>query len=205
MKKPINKLTEKMVDEAIAKNKEVEKWSTWSLTPHTEDEIRKECLRNFDHVCFTYVCETSKLTPEFIEEFMVLSTGVMGDYYKKINRASGVDEEEKANNEYNKVFDMLKSAIMYNLHVTDIEPEKFQLNYDEVLDTASGCTKIANKYITDKTAIDRLDWTGISRFQRLPEWFIEKYANVLNWKEIFANQKLSEEFRARYRHKLSEK
>jgi hypothetical protein len=48
-------------------------WAEWSLTPHTEDEIREKVLTDYNNVCFAYVCEKSPMTKRFAEELAVLS------------------------------------------------------------------------------------------------------------------------------------
>ena len=73
----------KEVEVVINKNKKcsIEEWKNWSLTPHTPDEIREKILTDFENVCFSFVCATSKIPEEFMPEFMALSTG----YIKKEN------------------------------------------------------------------------------------------------------------------------
>ena len=39
-----------------------------------------------------------------------------------------------------------------------------------------------------------MDWEWISQCQELPEGFIHQYADLVDWYEIYINQKLSEEF-----------
>lgn len=48
-------------------------WAEWSLTPHTESEIREKVLTDYSNVCFAYVCEKSPMTKRFAEELAVLS------------------------------------------------------------------------------------------------------------------------------------
>ena len=49
-------------------------WAEWSLTPHTESEIREKVLTDYSNVCFAYVCEKSPMTKRFAEELAVLSS-----------------------------------------------------------------------------------------------------------------------------------
>jgi hypothetical protein len=53
----------------------VKEWSTWSLQPHSQNEIREKILTDYQNVCFTYLCDTQEFTESFLEEVMVLSTG----------------------------------------------------------------------------------------------------------------------------------
>lgn len=46
-------------------------------------------------------------------------------------------------------------------------------------------------------------WHVISRTQNLDEWFMDKYAEQLDWEEIFTHQRLRPEFRARHAHRVS--
>lgn len=48
-------------------------WVEWSLSPHTEREIRERVLENRDSVCYTYLCRNSKLSERFIIELAILS------------------------------------------------------------------------------------------------------------------------------------
>ena len=194
MKTATNSKIERDVARKIAENSTKEKWSTWSLTPHTEEEIRHECLTNFDHVCFTYVCGTSKLSPEFIEEFMVLSSGVMCNAYREIERARTKEEELLAKERYDALFKKAQGAILFNLGVFGKEPEKnrFTAVHTSEVENLAGERRETDRIITDSTIIDRLDWYAISKFQKLPEWFMEKYSCMLNWKELKINQKMSD-------------
>lgn len=66
------------------------KWVTWSMEPHTEDEIRNAYLYTPELICTSYLCRYSKMSEKFIEEeLIILSTGVFSynpDYYTKRNR-----------------------------------------------------------------------------------------------------------------------
>lgn len=57
----------------------VKRWADFSLVPRTEDEIRKQILKDKtaapgeEVCCFSYICSKSKLSEEFIEELMELT------------------------------------------------------------------------------------------------------------------------------------
>jgi len=77
-----------------SKNKKIEfrnpAWVEWSMTNHTEDEIRDAILNKPELVCYTYLSRYSQMSGEFIEnEFIVLSTGLFTghpEYYNEKNR-----------------------------------------------------------------------------------------------------------------------
>ena len=48
-------------------------WVEWSLSPHSEEEIKERVLNNRDSVCYTYLCRNSKLSERFIIELAILS------------------------------------------------------------------------------------------------------------------------------------
>jgi len=49
---------------------------------------------------------------------------------------------------------------------------------------------------------DKVDWTLISKYQKLSEPFIEKYADKVDWGEISEYQELSEPFIEKFEDKL---
>lgn len=69
----------------------IREWATWSSVPHSEEEIREKCLTDFKNVCFTFLCEKSKMSCDFIEELMSLSTGILTkenyeEMYEKVHK-----------------------------------------------------------------------------------------------------------------------
>ena len=49
---------------------------------------------------------------------------------------------------------------------------------------------------------NKVDWSGISRNQKLSEEFIKEFENKVDWTEISRNQKLSEEFIKEFDNKV---
>ncbi len=55
-------------------------WDTWSMLPHTTEEIRNRLLtRPITDTCISYVCRFSHIDAEFLDEFLLLSTGWFHD------------------------------------------------------------------------------------------------------------------------------
>jgi len=48
-------------------------WVGWSMESHTEEEIKERVLRDRESVCYSYICERSKLSEKFIIELAILS------------------------------------------------------------------------------------------------------------------------------------
>lgn len=169
-------------DNTTQNKSDVHEWINWSLTKHTEDEIREKCLTDFNNVCFTFVCNTSKMSEEFIEELMVLSTGIL----------------TKEN--YADIYDKLHTTVLENAGVI---PRKSERWYIDIHETALGYDSDKSKTISSTTILDRMDWAGISKNQKLSEDFIRKFSELLSWKEIRASQSLSKEFIEEFKHELS--
>ena len=51
---------------------------------------------------------------------------------------------------------------------------------------------------------NKLNWYLVSKFQKLPEKFIEDFQNKVNWQDIFDYQtSLSPEFKEKWKHKIN--
>lgn len=163
----------------------IKEWSNWSLTSHTEDEIREKCLTDFNNVCFTFVCEASKMSTEFIEELMTLSTGVLNK------------------DNYDELYEKVHKTVLYNAGITKEKVPTWEVSISNV----KGAKGNNSPYYSEKTVassqmIDRIDWSAISRYQKLDEAFMRKFQSVLNWKYIKHSQKMSIEFINEFADKL---
>jgi len=139
---------------------DVSHWAEWSLTPHTEDEIREKVLTDYNNVCFTYVCCNSDMSADFIEEFMALSTGLLtkenyDEYYADVLKGVLIN----LNIEEGSVYDLNIPIIMYRDHTGQLKRKE-------------GIDRLYN----------RLDWSALSQKKNLPIWFKLKYAKLLNIK-----------------------
>lgn len=136
-------------------------WSEWSMKHHTEDEIRKRILDDPNSLCYSYVCGFSKMSAEFIEELMALSTGLL----KKYN--------------YEDYIDNVMKAIQIKLGVEDGDIDNIDLP----------SLTVEDKVIEGKELLqDKIDWSYIARNQKLPNWFKVKYKKYLKPKELTVNK-----------------
>ena len=54
----------------------VEQWKEFSMKNQREDVIRDQILSDINSVCISYICRFSRLSEEFIDELIGLSTGL---------------------------------------------------------------------------------------------------------------------------------
>jgi hypothetical protein len=146
-------------------------WQEWSMTPHTEDEIREQILTDLNSVCFTYVCRYSKMSSKFIEEFIALSTGFLN----------------KEN--YEKYKDAVLEAIQIKMGILDKPMEEVKLPVIETTDVHGEKRLIP----VGDTLRDRVDWYYIEHFQNLEDWFKEKYITVLRKVPVVSEQQIIQE------------
>ena len=155
----------------------VERWLVFSSNPRTEAEIEEELLTRPDDVCLSYICTSSKMSTEFIERLIVLSTGAL--------------TKENLEKDFNVVEDLLK----YKYSKTDdMEHKSVTLHrLDE------------NKLpmvINSKTLDDRIDWKAITMYQKLSNDFILKYADFLDKQYILSNMLLHPDVEKALRNKM---
>lgn len=164
----------------------IKEWSDWSLKPHTEAEIREKCLTDYNNVCFSYVCGTSKMSEDFIEELMALSTGVL----------------TKKN--YDEMYEKVHQTVLEQNKVHGVQAEKWYIPEAETH------LRVAREYNPDKiirssSISDRIDWFAICKNQTLSEGFMRRFYKQLSWREVALNQRLSSKFKEDFNKQLSEK
>ena len=164
----------------------VREWSDWSLTPHTEDEIRDKCLNDFNNVCFTFLCSTSKMSCDFIEELMALSTGIL--------------TEEN----YSEMHDKVLATVLAKNGVKDVTAEKWSIPKSKTNLMTDG-DNVKDNSVHSSSVNDRLDWIAICRNQRLSEDFMRKFKDKLSWKEVALNQKMSDAFKEEFSDQLTDR
>lgn len=138
-------------DIPLKQEADISEWIKFSLTPHTEDEIREKILTDFNNVCFTYICGEQVLSEDFILELAALSTGLL-------------DKEN-----YAKYIDYMKKAVMITNGV-----EKGTYNLRKLPKNKN----ITAKNVGSLTA-DRLDWKAIAARQNLSPEFRKKYHKLM--------------------------
>lgn len=169
---------------------EVDDWMMWSMQNHSETEIRQECLHDINNVCFTYICRFSKLSEEFIIEFMGLSTGVFT--IKNYDRKQAMLVGELT-------FDYLKDEnIVYSIRTAQLSKDKVDPNAD---------TPLYKKYLSldpvivceflskPATLRDRLDWYYIDKYQHISTEFREHYVSVLNTSRVNQSKEASRQYK----------
>ena len=160
----------------------IKEWTEFGLKNHTEEEIRDKVITDFNNVCFTFVCEYSKMSEEFIEELMVLSTGAF------------------SNNKFDKkLYDKVKKALMYNLGII----KTTRLNLNETVEDYAEEGKTRTIKLGDLE--DRLDWDTLVFNQTLSFNFINKYINTIDIKKVIQSKNNTSEFMEVYGNKYIEK
>ena len=158
------------------------KWVTWSMTPHSENEIREAVFNTPELICWSYVCRYSPLSEAFIEEALVLSTGlfdgVSGETYSEQNKKLVRDilfiepTRERANKQYeivNKVYQSLKDKT------------------------------IADRILSRSMSIwARVDWYQIASFQDISPEFKKKFRQQFIKAKINSEAKFKENKREQY-------
>jgi hypothetical protein len=134
-------------------------WVTWSMTPHSEDEIRKAVFKTPKLICWTYICRFSVLSEQFIEEALVLSTGVF----------DGVDEELYTEENKKLVRDILYME-------PTVARKELQKDYIKRIWDILEDHKIAIKILGMSSSVrSRVDWFQIAGFQDITPDFKKKF------------------------------
>ena len=137
-------------------------WVVWSMKNHTEEELRTAYLNDPDKVCTSYVCRYSELSGEFIEELILLSTGLFAgrpDLYTESNR-----EFLKKIMEIDYIPE--RSEYVRKIDLRTVSKE----NYDFVREL-----KLFKGNIRSK-----VDWWQIANYQKLSKDFRIKFAKKFN-------------------------
>lgn len=167
----------------------ISEWLKWASIPHTEDEIREKCLTDYNNVCFTFLCEHSPMSCDFIEELMLLSTGIL------------------TKDNYEVMYDLVRETVLAHNKVDGVEAKEWVI---EESATNIKATEMSNRtcvtrYIHSKNVNDRLDWFALCKFQKLTEEFMRKYSNCLHWTNVKNNQNCSKQFKEDFENRLTGK
>lgn len=139
-------------------------WREKSLKPQTEETLR-DILLDYDpdSICVTYICSNSKLSEEFIEELIVLSTSAFDHktYYPDYNKyfipialeSSSEKRREMINDLYKKVVEEKSLDVPVEMVTAALEAvEKHNLPFSS-----------------------RVDWFNIVNYQDISDSFKDKY------------------------------
>ena len=154
-------------------------WVTWSMTPHSEDEIREAVFNTPELICWTYVCRFSVLSEDFIEELIVLSTGLFD------GESKDVYTEENIN--------LIKDILF-------IEPTSERKDRQKKIASNVSWrltdTTIAEKIIKYPAPVrSKVDWWQIAAYQDLSREFKIKYKKQVIKAKINSDSKFKENIR----------
>lgn len=147
-------------------SKELKDWLDFSLFPQSELEIRKravnDALYKTHSLCYSYVCRFSKLSEDFIEDLMFITS----PFYE-------IDYDNKENRNF--IVDLIDLDITTKsqLEKAIVKLSKFRSVDSRMLSKFHGNRKIKN------VAADRLDWFYLYKFQNLSEAFIMKHKTLI--------------------------
>ncbi len=161
-------------------------WITWSCAPHNDDEIRRRLLTTpITNTCISYLCRYSTLSPEFLEEFIALSTGW---FHMPGNDELAQTQPIPYTPENLEFVEKLCSAKLTMTHAEyTAMVERGEIVYPKQLQMAQAA--LANNSPAKlSTSLERMfalcesrvDWLYLQRHQTLPQDFIEKYAAHIN-------------------------
>lgn len=146
----------------------VDLWIEYSMSPHSEEELRDKLLGSLSDICVSYVCRYSLISEEFIFEFTGLTTGLFnkGTYDKDVCIELGkylmMNKEGK-----DKVY-------------TDIKLYKQGLLLEDNL--PEGLRGKPALYLDMFTTVlrDKVDWYYIEKYQNYSLAFRKKYTHLFN-------------------------
>ncbi len=168
---------------------EVDDWMMWSMRSHSETEIRQECLKNINNICFTYICRFSKLSEEFIIEFMGLSTGVftIRNYDRKQAMLVG-----ELTFDYLADDNIVNSIRIAQLSKDGVDPNAKTTWYKKYLSLNPA---ILSEFLSKPAALrDRLDWYYIDKYQHISTEFRTHYVSVLNTSRANQSKEASRQY-----------
>ena len=147
-------------------SKELKDWLDFSLFPQSELDIRKravdDALYKTHSLCYSYVCRFSKLSEEFIEDLMFITS----PFYE-------IDYDNKENRNF--IVDLIDLDI-----TTKSQLEKAITRLSKSRPVDSG---LLNKFHGNRkvknVASDRLDWFYLYKFQNLSDEFIKKHKTLI--------------------------
>lgn len=124
---------------------------------------------------------------DFIEELMVLSTGVL------------------TKDNYDEMYDKVHALVLKDNGVNGITVEDWCIKESETHIKESELPNKSGKerYIQSNNIKDRINWRSICKYQRLTEEFMRKFSKSLVWQEVKLNQQLSKQFKEDFKDKLS--
>ena len=147
-------------------SKELEDWLDFSLYPQSELEIRKRAVNDAMYkthsLCYSYVCRFSKLSEEFIEDLMFITS----PFYE-------IDYDNKENRNF--VVDLIDLDVSTR---SQLEKAIAKLSKSRSIDSGF-LNKFHGNRKVKNVASDRLDWFYLYKFQNLAEPFIKKHKTMI--------------------------
>lgn len=158
----------------VKATKIVGEWIRFSTSNQKEKDIEYRILNEPDLICIAYVCKFSRLSEEFIERMIVLTSGLICNE----NIEEYDDVKELCDAKYRGDYDLTKTI---NKYTWDSRKQTFEYKVCE-------CSA--------RDVNDKIDWLYIAQYQKLSDEFIRKYINVLPKQVLLANQNMSMTLRA---------
>lgn len=149
-------------------------WAEWSMVPHSTQEIRERLLtRPIDETCISYLCRFSKIEPDFLDEFVILSTG----YFHDASKASDdlIAAQPIAYSEASMAY--YKALLNWELSEDATKPVmpnciKAQLPRPSTHDP----NKRPYSMGSFSSISDKIDWFYIARWQHFSDEILQKYS-----------------------------
>lgn len=175
--KSVRQLPREITAKANEKDKErVKAWKEFSMTPQTEEAIKKKLLTDPNSVCVSFICRYSKLSQKFIDDLFVLTTGL-------------VSEET-----YEMDYDTIRKVIL-NKYLPKKQREKFGHVMLHKVAVVNGIKQIIEYPVNSESINDRVDFVYLVNHQQLSEEFLHYFLNQLNISMVMHRQKLTPAFR----------
>lgn len=173
----------------LNKTGSIRDWLNFSTSPQEEELIEQMAIKDIDSLCYSFICRYSKLSENFIERLLALTTGVLNEKSteEEISKLTDLMVKVKTSEDksYNPEITLISKVTLVKDKAKKKSPDNMEVRYE------SRSYKVRN-------LPDRLDWVYISRFQQLSNNFLKKYAKYLSYRDLLANESLDHDFIVEY-------
>lgn len=190
----------------------VEQWKEFSMKNQREDVIRDQILSDINSVCISYICRFSRLSEEFIDELIGLSTGLFNytNYdLEQVLLISKLCIEEPERREkiiesllykyYAPLVNIQRKKLEDQIHEAKINKKKTNKTVTPIIELPKEYEDLDPKLFISASGFemvirDKIDWFHIDRYQILSNNFYKKYGHVIK-KSMSMVQKESDDYR----------
>ena len=173
----------------LNKTGSIRDWLNFSISPQEEETIERMAIKDIDSLCYSFICRYSKLSENFIERLLALTTGVLNEKStdEEISKLTDLMVKVKTSEDksYNPEITLTSKVTLLKDKTKKKSPDNMEVKYE------SRSYKVRN-------LPDRLDWVYISRFQQLSNNFLKKYAKYLSYRDLLAYESLDHDFIVEY-------